>query len=282
MPDSPDHDMLHGGGGHGGSPGSGPGSGYDDGGGGGGESSETGQLRYQQQEHDQQQQRTKRTRVLLSCAPCRTSKLRCDRESPCRNCLKKDRVDLCEYAPRPKKKPAKGMAARLRRLEAMLREMMDDDSAAAAMSRLGVTSSGPLGGGMKSQLPLSGPAGSGLHADADEQTSSQPRGKGRVVRGQQATTYVGATHFMAMLDDIDDLRAYFEDPQDELDDEAGVEASAEYGAVETLMMGAGGAPPGRLRTKSDLLRMVPPRSVSDRLITRFFTSHTPSHRECFF
>ncbi|EPE09423.1 fungal specific transcription factor domain-containing protein [Ophiostoma piceae UAMH 11346] len=312
MPDSSDYDMLHGGGVYDDSPASEPGPGYGgvDGGGGGG-SGETDQLQnYQQQEQEQdqhqqqqQQQPTKRTRVLLSCAPCRISKLKCDRESPCGNCLKKDRVDLCEYAPRPKKptKPAKGMAARLRRLEGMLREMMDDDSAAAAMSKFGVSSSELLGGGMEFQLPLTGafadgdidgrdgeglplpstankdPTGGDLQAEADEQTPSQPRGKGRVVRGQRATTYVGATHFMVMLDDIDDLKAYFEDPQDELDDDVGMETSAEYEAMENLMMGASGAPPGRLRTKSDLLRTMPPRSVTDRLITRFFNSHTPSH-----
>lgn len=60
----------------------------------------------------------KRVRVLLSCHPCRNSKLKCDRATPCGQCLRKGKPDGCLYAPRPeKRKPAKTMAARLKRLE---------------------------------------------------------------------------------------------------------------------------------------------------------------------
>ncbi|CAK7228764.1 hypothetical protein SCUCBS95973_006991 [Sporothrix curviconia] len=249
----------------------------------------------------------KRTRVLLSCAPCRISKLKCDREQPCGNCLKKDRTDLCEYAPRPKKpaKPAKGMAARLRRLEGMLREMMDDDSAAAAMSSFGVSSaellaskagsSGNNGnGGNSSSGALSlmsalteaeaeGYDGTGKPIPTAATTTArgpqpapdpvaQARGKGRVVRGQRATTYVGATHFMAMLDDIEDLKAYFEDPQETGDDEW-QDVTPDVDAPEQLMLG--GQQP---RTKADLLALMPPRNVVDRLIVRFFGSNTPTQQ----
>ncbi|CAK7233060.1 hypothetical protein SBRCBS47491_008479 [Sporothrix bragantina] len=252
----------------------------------------------------------KRTRVLLSCAPCRISKLKCDREQPCGNCLKKDRTDLCEYAPRPKKpvKPAKGMAARLRRLEGMLREMMDDDSAAAAMSSFGVSSaelmaSKATGGSDSSgangapslvsiltEAEAEGYDGTGKPIPTTVTTTApgaqpapapvvQPRGKGRVVRGQRATTYVGATHFMAMLDDIEDLKAYFEDPQEGGDDEW-QEVSPALDAPEQLMLG--GRQP---RTKADLLALMPPRNVVDRLIVRYFGSNTPTqhtvHRPSF-
>lgn len=120
--------------------------------------------------HAAQQQ--KRTRVLLSCGPCRVSKLKCDREQPCSQCLKKGRDDLCVYAPKPeKKRPAKGMASRLKRLEGMVREMMDGE---------GSTSQNTQG-----QRAVAGPAV-----------------KGHVVQGENATTYVGATHCLAMLEDV--------------------------------------------------------------------------------
>ncbi len=111
----------------------------------------------------------KRTRVLLSCAPCRTSKLKCDREQPCSQCLKKGRVEGCVYAPRPEKpKPNKSMAARLKRLEGMVRDMMD------------------------------GEAPPQPSAERDDSV----RGRGQVILGGGSATYVGATHFMAMLDDV--------------------------------------------------------------------------------
>jgi hypothetical protein len=75
--------------------------------------------------------RQKRSRIVLSCGPCRASKLKCDRESPCGQCRKKEREDLCQYAPKPeKRKPERrnrNMAERLKRLEGMVRGMMDEN-----------------------------------------------------------------------------------------------------------------------------------------------------------
>ena len=120
-------------------------------------------------EQGQGHQQQKRSRILLSCAPCRNSKLKCDREQPCGQCLKKGRADACAYAPKPeKKRPAKGMSARLKRLEGMVREMMDTDV-----------------------VPPRAPEG-----------VAGPVVQGHVVRGENATTYVGATHCMAMLEDV--------------------------------------------------------------------------------
>ncbi|KAJ4321657.1 hypothetical protein N0V84_005211 [Fusarium piperis] len=137
--------------------------------------------------------RQKRTRVLLSCAPCRASKLKCDREQPCSQCTKKGRAAQCAYAPRPeKKRPAKGMSARLKRLEGMVREMMDAEGSAGPR-RAGEANGAPA--------PVAG-----------------PEVQGHVVRGEKATTYVGATHCMAMLEDIEDLKNYFDQPEDLEDD----------------------------------------------------------------
>lgn len=123
--------------------------------------------------------RQKRTRVLLSCAPCRFSKLKCDRESPCGQCQKKGREDLCQYAPKPeKRRPAKSMAARLKRLEGMVRGMMDAD---------GNVMPQPQGQEQKQ-------AGRG--------DSESPHVQGQVFKGSNKTTYVGATHCMAMLEDV--------------------------------------------------------------------------------
>lgn len=123
-------------------------------------------------------QHQKRTRILLSCAPCRNSKLKCDRDHPCGQCLKKGRADLCVYAPKPERhKPVRGMAARLKRLEGMVRGMMDADGNII-----------PDGGGGSVKEPP--PA------------SEVPQVAGQVVHGENATTYVGATHCLAMLEDV--------------------------------------------------------------------------------
>ncbi|KAM0257438.1 hypothetical protein ACHAQJ_004384 [Trichoderma viride] len=190
----------------------------------------------------------KRTRILLSCAPCRNSKLKCDREQPCGQCAKKGRLDLCVYAPKPEKKrpAAKGVAARLKRLEGMVRGMMDDE------------------GNVKSQTQ-------------DTAGSAAPQLKGQVVHGDRATTYVGATHCLAMLEDIEDIKAYFDDPGDSEDDAM---PGDELEGPEMLLYSRG-APSSR----EELLAQLPERHVVDRLVTRYFSSKSPSqhilHRPTF-
>ncbi|RYP01167.1 hypothetical protein DL764_006290 [Monosporascus ibericus] len=211
----------------------------------------------------QQQQHAKRTRVLLSCGPCRNSKLKCDRATPCGQCLKKGRPDACVYAPRPQKqKPAKSMAARLKRLEGMVREMIDTDVALP-------TSAAGMGteAGAAAIAGVAGPgAGVGTTTPPDETAVDAG---GLIVQGQKATSYVGATHFMAILDDIEDLKNYFEDS----DEEEG-EAPDPYeniGPPEVLFGSR-----GILKDKEELLRLLPEKSVIDRLMSRYFDSNSPS------
>ncbi|KAI1406487.1 fungal-specific transcription factor domain-containing protein [Hypoxylon fuscum] len=182
---------------------------------------------------------TKRTRVLLSCAPCRNSKLKCDRATPCGQCLRKGKPDGCLYAPRPEKhKPAKSMAARLKRLEGMVREMIDTD-------------------GNVHTVP------------ADEKILQEPSAGAFVVHGQKATNFVGGTHFMAILEDIEDLKNFFEDT-----DEDGDETHDPYenaGPPELLMFSRG-VP----KNKEELLAILPEKPIVDRLMNRYFNSNSPS------
>ncbi|GKT58597.1 C6 transcription factor [Colletotrichum tofieldiae] len=188
----------------------------------------------------------KRSRVLLSCGPCRASKLKCDRSEPCGQCLKKSRPEGCVYAPKTgKAKPTKGMAARLKRLEGMVRTMMDEGGAAAAAA-----------------APRGSPAG-----PAEEVGVAQPGG--HFVQGERASTYVGATHFMAVLEDIEDMKSYFEEP--ECVEDASPEPSDELEAPDVLLSSKN-AP----RNREDLMRLIPERKIADRLVMRYFSSQSPS------
>ncbi|OBR11853.1 C6 transcription factor [Colletotrichum higginsianum IMI 349063] len=194
----------------------------------------------------------KRSRILLSCGPCRASKLKCDRSEPCGQCLKKSRPEGCVYAPKPEKaKPVKGMAARLKRLEGMVRTMMDEGAVAAA----------------EPQDSSVGIADVGV---------AQPGGQ--FVQGERASTYVGATHFMAVLEDIEDMKSYFEEPEF-VEDESS-EPSDELESPDLLLFSTN-AP----RNREDMLRLIPERRIADRLVMRYFSSQSPSqhiiHRPTF-
>ncbi|KAI0537797.1 hypothetical protein GGR58DRAFT_470290 [Xylaria digitata] len=183
---------------------------------------------------------TKRTRVLLSCHPCRASKLKCDRLTPCGQCLKRGKPDACAYAPRQEKsKPAKTMAARLKRLEGMVRGMVESDGI------------------------MSGD-GNGL-GDATQRRDTG----GSVVHSERATNYVGGTHFMAILEDLEDLKTYFEEPEV---DEVDVDDPYESMGPSELLILSRGAP----RNKEELLALLPEKSIMDRLMNRYFNSNSPS------
>ncbi|XDG02239.1 hypothetical protein ABKA04_001854 [Annulohypoxylon sp. FPYF3050] len=178
----------------------------------------------------------KRTRVLLSCAPCRNSKLKCDRATPCGQCIRKSKPDGCLYAPRPeKRKPAKSMAARLKRLEGMVRGMIDTDGSTSMVS-----------------------------------ANKTPRDPGGVVvQGQGNTSYVGGTHFMAMLEDIEDLKGYFVDKNE--DEEETQDPYENMGPTE-LLMASRNVP----KNKEDLLATLPDKAIVTRLMNRYFNSNSPS------
>ncbi|KAK0727272.1 fungal-specific transcription factor domain-containing protein, partial [Lasiosphaeria miniovina] len=197
----------------------------------------------------------KRTRVLLSCAPCRTSKLKCDRQQPCGQCVKKVRADGCTYAPRPEKsKPARSMAARLKRLEGMVRGMMNVDGVPIPEKPWPPTGTGP-----------------------DGQSPSRPRdstcpnqAQAQIVLGR-STTYVGATHFMAMLDDIEDLKSYFDEEEEESLGGKRYQDVPEPSSSDTLLISS-----GLPTSRQELLDVLPPRQVVDRLVQRYFSAHSPS------
>lgn len=122
---------------------------------------------------------TRRPITPVKLSPCELAMDLTRTYRPCSHCLKKGRAGECEYAPQvQKQKPVKGMAARLKRLEGMVRDMLDVE------------------GGENVPQNQAGPASTAENAALS--------GGGKVVQGDGArgTTYVGATHFMAMLDDV--------------------------------------------------------------------------------
>ncbi|KAK7967444.1 uncharacterized protein PG986_001721 [Apiospora aurea] len=213
----------------------------------GSESPHSGASNSQKQQQQQQTPHVKRTRVLLSCGSCRASKLKCDRLSPCNQCAKKGRPESCAYAPRPEKpRPVKGMAARLKRLEGMVRGMID-------------VPGGSGSGGVET--------GGGPPANATEMERKNPGGQ-VVVQSERSTNYVGGTHFMAILEDLDELKNYFEDSDDgeEIQDPFEIDGGPE------LVVFSMNVP----RTREDLLALLPHKSIIDRLMLRYFNSNSPS------
>lgn len=127
------------------------------------------------------------------------------------------------------------------------------------------------------------PAGKG------DEKSTVPSLQGHVVKGEHGTTYVGATHCMAMLEDvsyltrpmmehvaneelqIEDLKMYFDDSEEQ---EEGASPTDELDAPEMLL-----SPRSAPSNRDELIAQLPERHVADRLITRYFSSMSPSQRQ---
>ncbi|KAF5666801.1 hypothetical protein FCIRC_10073 [Fusarium circinatum] len=177
------------------------------------------------------------------------------KEKPCGQCSKKGRASQCTYAPKPeRKRPAKGMSARLKRLEGMVREMMDSEGAVPGAQ-----------------------ASTGAGAGLANGTTTGPDVQGHVVHSKKGATYVGATHCMAMLKDIEDLKDYFEQPEEAGEDQI---LDDEIDPTEVMLNTRAGP-----RNREELLSRLPDRKVADRLLSRYFASMSPSqhivHRPVF-
>ncbi|KAH8649703.1 fungal-specific transcription factor domain-containing protein [Tricladium varicosporioides] len=210
----------------------------------------------------------RRNRAQLSCTQCRQGKLKCDRKEPCSQCVKKGRASLCTIPiPAPRRKPAVSMQNRLRHLESLVKNVMAGQTPAPVTPHSGTSSDTdqPMGESPKPRMQRQ-------QSDAENSGHSLngrplPSSSGQVLLGtNESSTYVGATHWAAILEDIEDVKDYFD----------GVEA-------EDIVDGGDIIPYATLSfnaqspvTKNDLLVALPERLAVDRLVSDFFNSNSHS------
>jgi len=138
----------------------------------------------------------KRNRTQLSCTSCRHGKLKCDRQQPCSQCVRKGRASQCTFPMTPRK-PVVSLQNRLKHLESLVKDAMTAQNP-AAQGALSNSNDTPNGNGSASSSSLHIP--SSLHGQ-DQANGQQIPASGQVLfsRGQ---TYVGATHWAAILEDV--------------------------------------------------------------------------------
>ena len=140
--------------------------------------------------------RVKRNRQALSCLDCRARKLKCDRQSPCATCLRKGHGETCIYIEvnnaslervnggRPQHAPkSKGIEAqhRLQKLESIVANLLQSQPNSAE--------------------PLPG-VSSAATLDRDDELSGDRCPVGRLNINGSETSYIGATHWASVLDDV--------------------------------------------------------------------------------
>lgn len=226
----------------------------------------------------------KRNRVPLSCYPCRTRKLKCDRSQPCSNCVKREGngAASCSYAAPINRKKSQAssdqspddMQNRIDRLEGLVLSLMhnggnvDPASAAAAgqsaSQSVADSSSSKHRGSQQEEAIMVDDDGS----DVDENLAKSlgflkmDKEKGKVM-------YIGQEHWHSLLADISEVKNYFQTHQQELTSSyERVRQSKPQAAREgpTLLLGA--VP----TTETELRAELPPKSSVLTLCSRYFNS----------
>lgn len=209
----------------------------------------------------------RRDKPILSCAFCRGRKLRCDRQSPCAACVRRDKPEECiyscseqerkdavDYRPRTRGQQTR---QRITRLENLVIEMAQNSCQPSSSS---VTPSGALN-----------------DTSPQHQDGNIIDDMGKLSLTDSHAIYTGSSHWVTILDDIRHLK-------DELSEEYPEEYFESNMNPEQTLFDAG-LVQGLPTTKSSLLSsapclpreqilaMMPPRKVVDRHVSHFFNDY---------
>ncbi|KAJ6187256.1 hypothetical protein N7519_002164 [Penicillium mononematosum] len=206
----------------------------------------------------------KRTRVQFSCTACRYRKLKCCRNHPCGNCKKRGEATSCTYVGRgPRAKAQHGRSSptlvqdRLRHLENLVKSLAQkqrsepdiDFNAVQPKNRDGYAAPSP---------------------GSDRDAALVPGDTGTLVVKNEGTSYIDGANWRAILEEISDVKEYLDEDGEDSDDE-GVEVDPYDDSSPVLLLGH-----GRPVSKEEMLMDIPPRSVADRLVSRFLKTSEPA------
>lgn len=179
-----------------------------------------------------QQHRITRTRELRACTECRKRKLKCDRQVPCTACIRRNEATCCVYA-----RSSKGGAeARLEHLEQLVEELSRSRELIADHGRL------------------------------TPDTSTVQRDREDI---HYDSLHNGATHWSAMLEDIEELGTAIS-LNDEVDDaHMALDGDGDNDATRLLF---GAMKP--LSYQQVLSQFLPARHKVDRLVGAYFRMKT--------
>jgi hypothetical protein len=260
---------------------------------------------------NQHHARQKRARTQLSCTPCRTGKLKCDRASPCEPCLKRGREGACTYPPPPVKNKPANVKGRIRQLESLVVDLMNHQQKQVLSSpgttvsppeRSGSTTSGTVDPGPYTEPTPPSDHDFGLqHSishDANSPESGVEKPFGHMSINKDEISYHGASHWQTILSSISDLKNELGNDEDNPDQPAENDVpEAQSGDWQDMHGGSFMPRPvselGLLTgnptnvTKDDLIKAMPEKRVADRLLSLWFNSpdpfkpiiHAPTYQE---
>ncbi|KXJ91778.1 hypothetical protein Micbo1qcDRAFT_57767 [Microdochium bolleyi] len=245
----------------------------------------------------------RRNRVPLSCHPCRTRKLKCNRGHPfCDNCVKRGDTPSCVYAAptgRKKTQDSNGAATtpddmqnRIDRLEGLVLSLMHgganiDPAAITAVA----SGKGPAPHSASISAPSTadsssfvrvGRDGDGIMRDDDQDGDSEEDeadslattvGFLKLDADKGKSMYIGHEHWHSLLADIAEVKTFFNSHKKDLESNyERVLQSKPLTARDSPIFLLSAAPASEVELRSEL----PSRSAVMTLVSRYFNSHDGS------
>ncbi|RFU35212.1 hypothetical protein B7463_g1097, partial [Scytalidium lignicola] len=210
--------------------------------------------------------------------------LKCDRNQPCGQCMRRDKASSCYFPPpAPRKKPPMSMQKRLVHLESLVKNVMTGHAPVESLSAETNQSTASRSPDPPSPPSIEDTVKNNAHQDqhlaTPESVQSEPPKltSGQVLLGTKETTYVGATHWAAILEDIEEMKSYCN--AEEFESSESPESLGDLSG-SSLLFNA-----GIPSTREEILAFLPPRHVVDRYVSRYFNSSSPAlhitHRPAF-
>ncbi|PGH12733.1 hypothetical protein AJ79_04094 [Helicocarpus griseus UAMH5409] len=227
----------------------------------------------------------KRNRVPVSCSPCRNRKLKCNRAVPCENCVKRNDASSCTYAqPRTRKKVPSSqhspttpddMQNRIDRLEGLVLSLMTNGSQSAGPAAAQAALSGPSSRASRQDvkdLELEDEMDSKLY-ESDTEQVTKSFGVMKVDSKTQKSYYISEAHWMAVLNDISEVKQYFATHKKHYEDQVQKieEANKEQDFCGPSLIFGAMKPP----SEKEIMSSFPSRYTTDILISRYFTNYDP-------
>ncbi|KAL1954697.1 hypothetical protein VTO42DRAFT_801 [Malbranchea cinnamomea] len=221
----------------------------------------------------------KRNRVPLSCAPCRSRKLKCNRATPCENCVKRGDAPSCTYAQAANRKrgqahqhaPAspEDMQNRIDRLENLVLSLMTNGAQSAgpkaAMAALSATGS--------SDSRQDAEDGNTGEEESDTEQVTRSFGIMKFDSQSQKSYYISEAHWASILNDIAEVKHYFSTHKAQYDAQAQIVASHKdpSSSQSALIFGV-----ANQATEAEIRASFPSKYIADILISRYFAESDPS------
>ncbi|RDL34405.1 uncharacterized protein BP5553_07533 [Venustampulla echinocandica] len=224
---------------------------------------------------NKQPPKTSRTRFKpqLSCTLCRTRKLKCDRNLPCQNCIKRDLSASCTYVHaglrRDKSSPiqkstsnSKDVQSQISHLEQLVVSLMNRSNTIGNSSRTDGSPSSLDENNPSQQIHSSTLEDHWTEINAVKETAESI---GLISIQDDQPNYVGSSHWEAILDNIACLKDALGNTEPQQEEKEKATGPVPIGP--DLLVGS-----VRKVSRTEIIAALPPKRLADQLVQEFFST----------